>query len=197
MPTRQGPCQAVCLVLLAFALSSCAQFVRPVEPGGLILEKPGVGLMFGRIAVIRDGQDRMIALSVSRGFGWTLIQAESGQRYVADPLTENGLFALYLPAGIYHVTKLVYEDRAGIWEGSLAATFIVKPTGLTYVGTWEITMAGLGAGIPITSRAVNDLERDREEFEENYKISAGSIAIAVMETAKEGRLSLLRPRAEQ
>jgi hypothetical protein len=198
MQTRWGLRRAVGLVFLVCAVSSCAQFVRPVDHGESLIEKSGVGLVFGRIAVIRDGQDQMSAMpNVSREFGWTLMRAESGKRYVADPLTDNGIFALYLPAGIYHVTKLVYEDREGIWEGSLASTFIVKPTGLTYIGTWEITVAGLGAGVPITSRAVNDLERDREEFEANYKVTAGSIAVAVMKTGAKGRLSLLRPKAEQ
>jgi hypothetical protein len=51
--------------------------------------------------------------------------------------------------------------------------------------------------VPITGRTLNMLEQDRDEFVQRYKISAGSIAIAIMETAKEGYLSLLRPRAEQ
>jgi hypothetical protein len=198
MPSKQAVYRVLCLMFLAFALSSCAQFLRPVEPGGSLIEKSGVALVFGRISVIRDGQDQMTAMpNILRNFGWTLMRAESGKRYVSEPLTENGIFALYLPGGIYHVTKLVYEDRAGIWEGSLAATFIVKPTGLTYVGTWEITFAGLGQGVPITGRTLNMLEQERDEFVQRYKISAASIAIALMETAREGYLSLLRPRAEQ
>ena len=183
---------------LSAVLSACAEFPRPLSQGSSVSEHFDQSLILGRIAVIRDDEDRMTSSpSFPRSFGWKLIQAETGKKFVVDPLTEKGFFALPLPAGIYHVTKLVYEDRAGIWEGSLAATFIVKPTGLTYVGTWEITFAGLGQGVPITGRTLSMLEQDRDEFVQRYKISAGSIAIALMETAKEGYLSLLRPRAEQ
>src|SRR4030095_4001836 len=134
--------------------------------------------------------------SFPRSFGWEL-EDPTGKKFVVDPLTESGFFALPLPAGIYHVTKLRYEDRSGLWEGMLAASFSVKTSSLTYLGTWQITFAGLGPGVPITGRTLNDLKADHDEFEERYKIDAVSITVAIMETAKKGSLSLLRPRAEQ
>ena len=191
-------CRALRVLLFAAILPGCAEFVRPVQPGGAVVEKPGTGLILGRIAIIQDGEDRMVSLpDFPREFGWELLQAASGRKYIVDPLTQSGVFAVALPAGIYHVIRLRFENRAGLWEGSLPATFIVKPTGSTYVGTWAITFAGLGPGVPITGRTLNTLEQDREEFEERYAIKAGDVTVALLQSASEGHFSLVRPRSEQ
>jgi len=195
------PCRTatVTLVLgiLCALLSACAEVPRPLPPGSSVQERSGQSLVFGRIAMIRDGEDRMTSLpSFPRSFGWELLEAHSGKKFVVDPLTENGFFALPLPAGLYHVTKLRYEDRYGLWEGTLAASFSVKPGSLTYVGTWQITFAGLGPGVPITGRVLNDLKGDRGEFEERYTINARPVTVALLESAPEGQFSLLRPRSE-
>jgi hypothetical protein len=186
------------LLLFAAMLSGCAEFVRPVQPGEPVVEKTGTGLIVGRIAINRDGEDRMTSLpGFPRSFGWELIQAETGKKFVVDPLTENGFFALPLPAGIYHLTKLRYEDRYGLWEGILAASFSVKPGSPTYLGTWEITFAGLGPGVPITGRTLNTLQQDRNEFEDRYAIKPGAVTVALLQSASEGHFSLVRPRSEQ
>jgi hypothetical protein len=186
------------LAAVVSLLSACAEFVRPLPPGSAVGEKPGYGTALGRIALIRDREDQMISFpGFPRSFGWELLEGESGRKYVMDLLTDNGLFAVALPAGIYHVTKLQYEDRAGLWEGNLPATFLVKPIDSTYLGTWEITLAGLGSGVRLSGRTLNHLKEDRDELEENYKINSRPITTVLLESAKEGRLSLLRPRAEQ
>ena len=195
------PCKTAAVILLLGAygalLTACAEFPRPLPPGSSVAERPGQSLVFGRLAVIRDGEDRMTSLpSFPRAFGWELLEAYTGKKFVVDPLTENGFFALPLPAGLYHVTKLRYEDRYGLWEGTLAASFSVKPGSLTYLGTWQITFAGLGPGVPITGRTLNDLKEDRAEFEERYAISARPARVALLESALEGNFSLLRPRSE-
>ena len=191
-------CRALRVLLFAAILPGCAEFVRPVQPGGAVVEKPGTGLIVGRIAMIRDGEDRMTSLpSFPRSFGWELLEANTGKKFVVDPLTENGFFALPLPMGIYHVTTLRYEDRYGLWEGILAASFSVKPGRPTYLGTWEITFAGLGPGVPITGRTLNTLEQDSDEFEERYAIKAGAVTMALLQSASEGHFSLVRPRSEQ
>jgi hypothetical protein len=191
-------CRALRVLLFAAILPGCAEFGRPVQPGVAVLEKPGTGLIVGRIAIIRDGEDRMVSLpGFPREFGWELLQAASGRKYIVDPLTQSGVFAVALPAGIYHVITLRFENRAGLWEGSLPATFIVKPAGSTYVGTWEIIFAGLGPGVPITGRTLNTLEQDREEFEERYAIKARAVTVALLQSASEGHFSLVRPRSEQ
>jgi hypothetical protein len=179
-------------------LPGCAEFVRPVQPGVAVVQKPGAGLIVGRVAIIQDTEDRMVSLpGFPREFGWELQAAETGKKFLVDPLTEDGFFALSLSAGIYHVITLRFENRAGLWEGSLPATFIVKPSGSTYVGTWEITFAGLGPGVPITGRTLNTLEHDREEFEGRYAIHAGRLTVALLQSASEGHFSLVRPRSAQ
>ena len=191
-------CRSLRLFLFAAILPGCAEFVRPVQPGGAVVEKPGTGLIVGRIAIIQDAEDRMVSLpGFPREFGWELLQADSGRKYIVDPLTQSGVFAVALPAGIYHVTKLRYEDRYGLWEGILAASFSVKPGSPTYLGTWEITFTGLGPGVPITGRTLNTLEQDRDEFEERYAIKAGAVTMALLQSASEGHFSLVRPRSEQ
>ena len=185
------------LGILFSLLSACAEVPRPLPPGSSVSERSGQSIVFGRIAVIRDGEDRMTSLpSFPRSFGWELLEAHTGKKFVVDPLTENGFFALPLPAGLYHVTKLRYEDRYGLWEGTLAASFSVKPGSLTYVGTWQITFAGLGPGVPITGRTLNDLKEDRDEFEDRYTIHTRPVTVALLESAPEGHFSLLRPRSE-
>jgi hypothetical protein len=183
---------------LGVSLLSCAQFVVPMQPGSAISEKPGTGLVLGRIAMIRDGEDRLISpAALPRGFGWDLAEGISGKKYVMDPLTEAGLFAVVLPAGIYHVTKIRYEDRSGLWEGTLPATFLVKTNGPIYLGTWEITIAGLGPAVPIIARTLNDLKEEQEQLEYTYKVGSRGLSAALLESAKEGSLRLVRPRSEQ
>jgi len=98
-------------------LWGCAELVRPIEPGTALTESPGHGLVFGRIAVIRDGEDQFAALpSFPKEFGWVLTKAGSGKRYVVSPLTQNGVFVLELPTGSYEVSKLMYDERAGLWD---------------------------------------------------------------------------------
>src|SRR5438105_9496401 len=180
-------------VILCGQLSACAEVPRPLSPGSSVAEHSGQSLVFGRIAVIRDGEDRMTSLpSFPRSFGWELLEAHAGKKFVVDLLTEDGFFALPLPAGLYHVTKLRYEDRYGLWEGTLAASFSVKPGSLTYVGTWQISFAGLGPGVPITGRTLNDLKENRAEFEERYAIKARPVTMALLASAPEGKFSLLR-----
>lgn len=186
------------LGIAACLLSGCAEMPRPLLPGGAAVERPGQGLIFGRVAMIRDDDDRMTSLpSFARSFGWELLQADTGKKFVVDPLTENGLFALPLPAGIYHVTKLRYEDRYGLWEGTLAASFSVKSGSSTYLGTWEITFAGLGPAIPITARTLNDFKSEQEVFKDRYAINESAVTVALLQPAPKGNLALLRPRSEQ
>ena len=188
----------IAVIAICLPLAGCAEFVRPVQPGTTINQRPGVGLAFGRIAMIREGEDRMTSLpSFPRSFGWELVQAESGKSYIMDPLTEDGKFAALLPAGLYHITKLRYEDRSGLWEGRLSGSFVVKSAGSTYLGTWEISFAGLGSGVPLIARTVNDLNEERDAFQDSYKINARPLSVALLESAKEGYLSLVRPRSEQ
>lgn len=170
----------------------------PVQPGAPLVEKPGDGLVFGRIAVIRDSEDQLSALpSFPKEFGWVLTQLKSGKRYVVSPLTENGVFALDLPAGSYEVSKLMYEERAGLWEGHLLARFTVQPDKLTYLGTWEIQFTNLGPSSRIVGTVEDQQDEARDDLKETYTGSPRPITKGLLESAKEGSLSLVRPRAEQ
>jgi hypothetical protein len=162
------------------------------------MEKPGDGLVFGRIAVIRDGEDQLSAVpSFPKEFGWVLTQARSSKRYVVSPLTQDGLFALDLPAGTYHVTKLMYEERAGLWEGSLLAGFTVQPGTLTYLGTWQIEFLNLGAGAKVSGKVLNQMDEAREDLQQRYAGNQRPITIGLLDSMQECHLSLVRPRAEQ
>jgi hypothetical protein len=195
MPGRANVHAVLCLGLVVY-LAACAEAPRPLRPGELVSERPDQGVILGRVAVIRDGEDRMSPPSFPRSFGWELQQADTGKKFVVDPLTEDGLFALPLPTGLYHVTKLRYEDRYGVWEGSVPASFSVKPSGWTYIGTWELTYAGLGSAVPISAVTRDDLKDERNEFETRYRINA-PVFTALLQSASKGHLSLLRPRSEQ
>jgi hypothetical protein len=185
-------------MVLWVLVSGCSTLLQPIEPGTTISEGPGIGLAFGRIAIIRDGEDRMATLpSFPRSFGWELLQPDSGRKFVVDPLTEDGVFALLLPVGLYHVTKLRYEDRYGLWEGALQASFVVK-AGRTYIGTWELLSRGTGgAALPLTARIHDDWHDERQDFEVRYHIDARPVTVGLLQSADRGYLSLVRPRSEQ
>jgi len=169
----------------------------PVQPGSPLVEKPGDGLVFGRIAVIRDGEDQLSALpSFPKEFWWVLTQVRSGKRYVVSPLTQDGLFALDLPAGSYEVTKLMYEERAGLWEGRLPARFIVQPGMLIYLGTWEIQFTNLGPSSRILGRVVNQLGEARDDLTRTYTGKLQPATVSLLVSVPEGYFSLVRPRAD-
>ena len=183
---------------IASSLSGCAEFIRPVQPGDSVVAKPGDGLIFGRVAIIRDGEDQMPALPrFPKEFGWTLKQLKTGKQYVVSPLTEDGIFVLALPAGSYEVTKLMYEERVGLWEGRLPARFSVQPDGVTYLGTWEIEFTNLGPSSKILGKVANQIAEARDDLQQTYKITQKPITVGLLDSAKEGYLSLLRPRSEQ
>lgn len=201
MRGRGSPLKA-CLAAGAVAglLLSCTNTVllRPVEPGIAPIETPVYGLVFGRIAVVRDGEDQLSSLpAFPKEFGWVLQQLRTGKRYVVSPLTQNGPFALDLPVGSYEVTKLTYEERAGVWEGHLPARLTVQPDGMTYLGTWEIQFTNLGSSSRILGKVLNQLDEATDDLKQNYPGTSRPITVSLLDSAKEGRLSLTRPRAEQ
>jgi len=179
-------------------LATCAQLVRPLQPGEAVVAKPGDGLIFGRIVMLRDKRNVFTELPrFNNEFGWELTQTASGKRYVISPLTQDGPFVLALPPGLYEVTKLMVEDRAGQWEGLLVASFVVKPGTLTYLGTWEIEFTNLGPSSKVRGRVVDQLNEARDDLQQTYGGTPQSITVGTLATAEEGYLSLLQPRAEQ
>ena len=183
---------------IAGCVWGCAELVRPIEPGTALTESPGHGLVFGRIAVIRDDEDQFSALpSFPKEFGWVLTQAGSGKRYVVSPLTQNGVFVLELATGSYEVSKLMYDERAGLWEGRLPARFSVQSSGLNYVGTWAIEFTNLGPSSKIVGKVVNQLDEARDDLKQTYTWKQLPVTVSLLESAQEGYLSLVRPRAEQ
>jgi len=183
---------------IAGCVWGCAELVLPIQPGSPLIEKPGNGLVFGRITVIRDGEDQLSALpSFPKEFGWVLTQLKSGKRYVVSPLTEGGAFVLDLPAGSYEVSKLMYEERAGLWEGHLLARFSVQPNKLTYLGTWQIQFMNLGPGSKIEGKVVDQQDEASDALKQFFAGPPRPITKGLLESAKDGSLSLVRPRAEQ
>ncbi len=201
MNTRRHPLTA-CLAAgtLAGLLLSCANtvLIRPIEPGTSLVAPSGHGLVFGRIAVIRDSEDQLAALpAFPKEFGWVLQELKTGRKYVVDSLTQNGPFVLDLQGGSYEVTKLMYEERAGLWEGRLPASFSVKPGQLVYLGTWQITFTNLGPSSKISGGVANQLKEASDDLKQNYEGKLQPITQGLMESALQGYFSLIRPRAEQ
>ena len=195
---RAGVFKLLIAAGIAGCVWGCAELVFPVRPGSPFMEKPGNGLVFGRIAVIRDGEDQLSALpSFRKEFGWVLIQLKSGRKYVTSPLTQKGMFVLDLPAGSYEVSKLMYEERVGFWEGQLLARFTVQPDKLTYLGTWEIQFMNLGPSSPIGGKVLDEQGQASDDLTQTYTGLSRPIAKGLLESAKEGYLSLLRPRFAQ
>ncbi len=183
---------------IAGCVWGCAELVRPVEPGTALTERLGHGLVFGRIAIVRDGEDQLSAFpSFPKEFGWVLNQLKSDKKYVTSPLTQKGTFVLDLPAGSYEVSKLMYDERAGLWEGHLFARFTVQPDKLTYLGTWKIQFTNLGPSSRIVGTVEDQQDEARDDLKETYTGSPRPITKGLLESAKEGSLSLVRPRAEQ
>lgn len=179
-------------------LFGCAEMILPIPPGTTVVEDSGYGLIFGRVAVIRDGEDQMTSLpGFPKEFGWALTQTGSGKRYVVSPLTQNGIFLLALPAGSYQVSKLMYEERAGLWEGRLPARFSVRPGETTYLGTWEITFTNLGSSSRLVGGVRNQLNAASNDLKETYAGKLPPITLGLLDSDLRGYFSLMRPRAEQ
>jgi hypothetical protein len=195
---RGGVSKLLIAAGMAGCVWGCAELVLPVRPGSPFMEKPGNGLVFGRIAVIRDGEDQLSAIpSFRKEFGWVLTQLKSGKKYVTSPLTQHGMFVLDLPAGSYEVSKLMYEERDGFWEGHLLARFTVQPDKLTYLGTWELQFMNLGPSSPIGGKVLDQQDEASDDLTQTYTGLSRPIAKGLLVSAKEGSLSLLRPRFYQ
>ncbi len=185
------------VVCLLFACTNTS-LLRPLEPGTTIVETQGSGIVFGRVAVMRDGEDQLCALpAFPKEFGWVLSQAETGKGYVVSPLTENGIFALELPAGTYEVSKLMYEERAGLWEGSVPAAFSVKAGKSVYLGTWRLEFLNLGPSSRMSGQVVDQSREAAEDLKQNYPALTLPVSSGLLASSAQGYLSLVRPRAEQ
>jgi hypothetical protein len=131
-----------------------------------------------------------MAHSLGKTFGWWLTHEESHQDYVVWLLTHAGPFVVNLPAGQYRVTRIAYDESAGVWEGSLPATFMVHAGQAAYLGTWEIQFGFLGRAGKIYGRVVDQIEQARDELRHTYTGPPKPIAVSLLESAREGFLSL-------
>ena len=174
-------------------LSACAVPVLSLPLGTTQVENSTRGLVFGRIQVMRDGYDQM-AYSFGKEFGWWLTRENSGERFVVHTLTHDGPFVVNLPAGRYHVTGLIYDEGAAVWEGQLLATFIVRASEATYLGTWEIQFVKTGMAGKVSGRVVDQLNKARGELRETYKGTPKPITVALLDSAGEGYFSLVELR---
>jgi hypothetical protein len=177
---------------LVGAQSACAIPVLPLQPGTVQVENSTHGLIFGRIQVFREGRDQMVTLG--KTFGWWLRHENSGRPYVVWLLTHDGPFVVSLPSGQYQVTRIVYDESAGVWEGTLGARFMVKAGEATYLGTWRIDMEFRGRAGRIYGRVVEDLVHAQQHFFLTYVGSAKPMGVALLDSEPEGFLGLVTVR---
>jgi hypothetical protein len=179
---------------LVWIQSACAIPVLPLEPGTVQVENSTHGLIFGRIEVFRNGQDQMMTLGQT--FGCWLLHEDSGRHYVVWQLTHDGHFVVNLPGGEYQVTRIVYDESAGVWEGTLGASFMVKPGEATYLGTWHIDMEFHGQAGRIYGRVEKEWEQAQKNFLHTYVGAAKPMGIALLHSEPEGFLSSVTLRVD-
>lgn len=183
-------------VSVGVLVSACAVPVLPVAPGTTQVENSTRGLAFGRIQVVRDGYDQM-AYSFGKEFGWWLTREDSGERFVVPALTHEGPFVVNLPAGRYRVTGLIYDEGAAVWEGRLPAVFTVKAGEATYLGTWEIQFVKVGMAGKVSGKVVDQLNKARGELSGAYTGTPKPIAVALLDSARDGYFSIVELRIGQ
>jgi hypothetical protein len=179
---------------LVWIQSACAIPVLPLQPGTVQVENSTHGLIFGRIEVFRKGQDQMMTLG--KTFGWWLLHEDSGRHYVVWLLTHDGPFIVNLPGGQYQVTRIVYDESAGVWEGTLGATFMVKAGEATYLGTWHIDMEFHGQAGRIYGRVEKEWEQAQKNFFHTYMGAEKPMGIALLLSEPEGFLSSITLRID-
>jgi hypothetical protein len=179
---------------LVWIQSACTIPVLPLQPGTVQVENSTHGLIFGKIQVFRKGDDQMVTLG--KTFGWWLLHEDSGRHYVVWLLTHDGPFVVNLPGGQYQVTRIVYDESAGVWEGTLGASFMVKAGEATYLGTWHIDMEFRGKAGRIYGRVEDELEQAQKYFFRTYVGAAKPMGIALLHSEPEGFLSLVTLRVD-
>jgi hypothetical protein len=192
------PAKSFCVFLIGvFCLPySCAWPVLPLSPGTSTVANSTNGLVFGRIEIIHSGTDQM-AYSFGKEFGWWLTRAGPQERFVVRTLTREGPFVVNLPGGHYSVTGLIYDEGAGVWEGTVPASFHVTPGTETYVGTWQIEFGFQGNAGPVSARVRNDIKQAQHKLAEIYTGQPKPLLISLLDSAPKGYFSLIELRIGQ
>jgi hypothetical protein len=176
------------MVLIMMTFPACASHLSSLAPGTSQTQNPTDGLVFGRITIFRDGQDRMVK-PFNREFSWWLSHEESGARFFVKPLTKHGPFVLNLPGGHYRVTKLLYED-GGEWIGQLPSKFIVRAGHATYLGTWMIQfLSSMTTTVKVKGSVVDQLPQAQLELTQVYTGSPKPISVILLDSSADGILT--------
>lgn len=147
---------AASLLLCVNLMLSCATVIEPVKPGAAAIPDADHGLVFGRIHLTRSGEGRHGNFRLPTDMRWWITEETEGRQYLIDRIPIDGPFAVALPTGSYHLTKVILNDALGTWQASLPATFSVRSRECTYLGTRNFhVQAGFFDGF-ITQQVLNE-----------------------------------------
>lgn len=115
--------------------SGCANWVPALPLAETQPLRPGESLVFGRVVVALTGPFSRIYAPEVRFF--ELLNRSRGERFAVSVESEDGVFAVTLPVGLYELARVQIREGPFLSMADLNATFQVGPDPILYVGTWR------------------------------------------------------------
>ena len=183
------------LFIVTILCAACTKtLVVPLEPGKSALVDDDHGVVFGRVIVTSEEEDPLRSSAHLTSVGWQFLHEETGERFVAPKVTQNGWYVLNLPPGPYRITELRYfHGFTGEWEGRVPATFTVLRDECVYLGTWRIQLKTVGMKASAVAQVEDELAQLPADFQPMLRFCPTPARVRLMNSLRDGYLSLVQP----
>jgi hypothetical protein len=148
---------ALCLIL-----SGCATEL-PVMPAAADLSE---NLVMGRVVTNITGNIERIYAPELRSF--EVVNMENQERFRVEVQSADEYFLLTLPPGTYELSRVQISEGPFLSMAQLSASFVLKPSVMTFLGTWHFGVDSPKYGRQVVVSMTHD-EQDQERARQFVK----------------------------
>jgi hypothetical protein len=148
---------ALCLIL-----SGCATEL-PVMPAATDISE---NLVMGRVVTNITGNIERIYAPELRSF--EVVNMENQERFRVEVQSADEYFLLTLPPGTYELSRVQISEGPFLSMAQLSASFVLKPSVMTFLGTWHFGVDSPKYGRQVVVSMTHD-EQDQERARQFVK----------------------------
>jgi hypothetical protein len=115
-------------------------------------------LVVGRVVTIITGDSQRMYAPELRSF--ELINVDNHERFKVDVRSADEYFSLSIPPGHYELNRVQISEGPFLSMAQLSASFVLKPNGMTFLGTWRFGVDSPKYGRHVVVSMIND-EQDQ------------------------------------
>ena len=127
---------------------------------------PSETLVVGRVVTNITGDMQRIYAPELRSF--EVISMENQERFRVDVQSADEYFSLTLPPGTYELSRVQISEGPFLSMAQLSASFVLKPSVMTFLGTWHFGVDSPKYGRQVVVSMTHD-EQDQERARQFVK----------------------------